>query len=204
MCFLKKAIYVIDYSIYNVIKLNEMGINSYFLPYITNVTNIHLTNMCALNPIVKDIDILFIGSLNKKRKQWIDKLSKLPYNVKIATNIYFEKSIECFARSKILLNVHYYDGKTILEVIRVSTALENNCIVLSEKSDDEYYNMLFEPLLEIVNIDTLEEKIKRILLNYSVELQKNEEKIQKNQTLTSANNLINITELTKFMKNIIN
>lgn len=212
--FLKNALFVIDYSISNVIKFHDMKINSYFLPYTINLFT-DFSNMSDMlnmsnpinkmsNPIVKDIDILFIGSLNKKRKHWIDKLLKLPFNVKIATNIYFEKSIECFARSKILLNIHYYDGKTILEVVRICSALENNCIVLSEKSDDEYYNMLYEPLLEIVNINTMEQRIKDILENYNMELQKNEEKIKNNLTLTSSNNLTDISELVKFMKNIIN
>jgi hypothetical protein len=201
--FLKNALFVIDYSIYNIIKFHDMKINSYFLPYVTTLST-GISNTQTSNAIIKDIDILFIGSLNKKRKRWIDKLLKLPFNIKIATNIFFEKSIECFARSKILLNIHYYDGKTILEVVRICSALENNCIVLSEKSDDEYYNMLYEPLLEIVDINTMEKRIKDILENYNVELQKNEKKIKNNLMLSSSSNLNDMTEFVKFMKNIIN
>ena len=158
--FLKNALYVIDYSILNICKLNEMGINAFFLPYVSTGLNKYdnsLNMSIKINEqknsnITKDIDILFIGTLNTKRKEWLNKIETSKYNVKILTNSYYNESLEYFARSKILLNVHYYHGKSILEVARIIPALENNCIILTEKSDDEYYNYMYKNVIKKIKV----------------------------------------------------
>ena len=38
------------------------------------------------------------------------------------------------AKSKIIINIHYYEGDTILEIPRIYPGIYNYCIILSEKS----------------------------------------------------------------------
>jgi hypothetical protein len=195
--FLKKAIYVIDYSIKNVCKMNDYNINSFFLPYMPSGVN----KYNDLSNTKKDIDILFIGNLNNKRRSWLKELTNEKYSVKIITNLFFEKSIEYFARSKIVLNVHYYGGDSILEVTRIIPALENNCVILTEESHDEYYNLIYNDIVKISNLENLKDSIINILSNYNLIQQ---DSINKFNQIPKETISDDIFELIRFIKNIIN
>ena len=195
--FLKKAIYVIDYSINNVCKMNDYGINSFFLPYMPSGVN----KYNDLSNTKKDIDILFIGNLNNKRRSWLKELTNEKYSVKIITNLFFEKSIEYFARSKIVLNVHYYGGDSILEVTRIIPALENNCVILTEESHDEYYNLIYNDIVKISNLENLKDSIINILSNYNLIQQ---DSINKFNQIPKETMSDDIFELIRFIKKIIN
>jgi hypothetical protein len=195
--FLKKALFVIDYSIKNVFKLHEKGINAFFLPFRSD----NSTKFKNLDNTKKDIDILFIGTLNNKRKEWLKKLNYKKYNIKIITNLFFEKSIEYFARSKIILNIHYYGGDSILEVTRIIPALENKCIILSEESHDEYYNLEFNNIIKITNSNSINDDIDYILNNYNQVIETTQNNFNK---LFNKDNSDNLLELIIFIKNIIN
>jgi len=192
--FLKKALYVIDYSLLNINKLNELGINAFFMPYFPS--GIYKHN--ELSTIKKDIDVLFIGNLNNKRKEWLKELDE-DINLKVITNLFFDKSIEYFARSKIIINIHYYKGDSILEVTRIIPALENNCLIISEDSQDPYYNILYDGIIKNTNLVSLKEDIKYLLNNYNNFLLDTQTKFNK----LSSNNTININELIRFIKNIL-
>lgn len=187
--FLKNAIYTIDYSILNVIKLTEYNINSYFLSYMPHKINKYTTN------ISKDIDILFIGTLNNRRLEWLNQLSN--FNIKIVNNIFFDNSLELFARSKILLNIHYYEGDTVLEVTRIIPGLENNCIILSELSNDEYYDNLYKDIIKWTTKKSIIDDINNILINYDKLIEINNKKFHH---LSTNINYSDITELISFLK----
>jgi hypothetical protein len=196
--FLKKALYVIDYSLININKLNKLGINTFFMPYFSSGIYVHPD----LPNIKKDIDVLFIGNLNNKRKEWLKELTNDTdnnINLKIITNLFYDKSIEYFARSKVVINIHFYKEQSTLEVSRIIPALENNCIVLSEKSNDPYYNIIYDDIIKITDLVKLRDDIKYILNNYDNCLFNNKNKLK---TINN-NNTINITELIRFIKNIL-
>lgn len=195
--FLKKAMYVFDYSLMNVLIEHSKNINSYFLPY--HIDKIYRYPGLTGENFEKDIDVLFIGNLNHRRKEWLKNLTDNNINFKIITNVFYENSIEYFARSKILLNIHFYSGESILEVTRIIPAIVNNCIVLSETSHDSYYNDIYSNIIKITSIDTLIEDIKNILNNYNrltIEYNNNIEKLYSLNT-NDNNNLI------KYINNII-
>lgn len=194
--FLKNALYVIDYSIININKLQEIGINAFFLPYFSSGVYKH----SELSLIKKDIDVLFIGNLNNKRKEWLKELNDENINLKIITNLFFEKSIDYFARSKIVLNIHYYNGNSILEVTRIIPAFENNCLIISENSEDPYYNLIYNSIIKLSNKNTIKEDIKYMLNNYDRLLLD----MDKQVNLIRNNFNINIIELIRFINNIIN
>lgn len=192
--FLNKSLFNIDYSINNIIILHKKNINSYFLPF-------HSLKLFKYpKNIIKDIDILFIGNINDRRKKWLNKLNN--FNIKICKDIFYDKSLELFARSKILLNIHYYDGISILEITRILPALENNCIILSESSNDEYYNLIYNDIIKITNIDNIYNDINNILENYIYyyeylinNLSKINNNIYNNNLLDLINYIINLKTL---------
>jgi hypothetical protein len=193
--FLKKAMYVFDYSLMNIFKHHSKNINSYFLPYHIDKIYKHP----ELPKGEKDIDVLFIGNLNHRRKEWLKNLTDNNINFKIITNVFYENSIEYFARSKILLNIHFYSGESILEVTRIIPAIANNCIILSEISHDKYYNDIYSNLIKITSMDTFIVDINNILNNYNRLIIEYNNNIEKLYSLNKNDN----SDLIKYINNII-
>lgn len=193
--FLKNAIYVIDYSIKNIIKFEDYNINTYYLPHTPNGSYRHKN----LDNINKDIDVLFIGNMNKRRSKWLNKLvvSHKDYKLKIVNKTFFEESIEYLARSKIVVNIHYYEGDTILEVSRIIPALENNCLVISEKSDDDIYNIIYKDIIDISEEDELNNNIEKTLNDYDNKLNKMKNNLKNISFQIIANNIIDLIDIIK-------
>jgi hypothetical protein len=85
--------------------------------------------------IGKDIDILFIGSLNERRRNMLGTMQEAGMGVVSLFNKYGLERDSMIARAKILLNMHFYEAR-IFEAVRVSYYLANGLCVLSEASGD--------------------------------------------------------------------
>ena len=83
----------------------------------------------------QDIDVLFYGSLNPRRRKILNELRDRGLNVRAAFGVYGQKRDKLIARAKVVLNMHYYETK-IFEIVRVSYLLANQRCVVSEKSVD--------------------------------------------------------------------
>jgi len=81
----------------------------------------------------KDIDVLFIGSVNPRRKAVFSSMRALGLEVVTLFGCYGAERNGFISRAKVLLNVHLYEAK-ILEMVRISFYLANKCCVLSEES----------------------------------------------------------------------
>jgi hypothetical protein len=118
-----------DYSHENSKYLRSLGINvENILPisYYPGLERIkHQTE--------KDIDVLFIGSINPRREAMIAVMRAMGLEVTTLFGYYGYQRNVFISRAKILLNVHLYEAK-ILEMVRISFYLANNCCVISERS----------------------------------------------------------------------
>lgn len=83
----------------------------------------------------RDIDVLFVGSLNRRRKRILEHLRSEGVAVHWLFNVYGEERDEIIARAKVLLNFHQHDTQ-IFEIVRVSYLLANRCCVVSETGAD--------------------------------------------------------------------
>src|SRR5580658_1146488 len=83
----------------------------------------------------QDCDFLFYGSLNERRTRMIKALKDAGAKVHTLFGVYGKERDELIARSKIILNVHFYDAK-IFEIVRVSYLLGNSKAVVTECSSD--------------------------------------------------------------------
>lgn len=79
----------------------------------------------------QDIDVLFYGSLNNRRNLILNQLSDAALKVQVAFGVYGKQRDDLIARSKVVLNIHYYDSK-IFEIVRVSYLLANSKAVVTE------------------------------------------------------------------------
>ncbi len=100
--------------------------------------------------VPKDIDILFYGSMNDRRLKVIQELAdKHGINAKYVFGIYGDELSKMIHRSKIVLNVHYYES-SIFEAVRVLPLLASRVPVVSETSvDDEQYAYLENGLVRV-------------------------------------------------------
>jgi hypothetical protein len=83
-----------------------------------------------------DIDVLFYGSLNDRRIAVLEGLARFGVKVHPLFGVYGAERDAWIARSKIVLNMHYYDAQ-VFEQVRVSYLLANACFVVSESGDPD-------------------------------------------------------------------
>ena len=88
----------------------------------------------------KDIDILFYGSLNEHRQKLLNVLGK-KYNLVICNGKHGEELDSFIARSKTLLNIHYYYECAMQEQARMVRWLGAPCNIISETSWKNYLNV---------------------------------------------------------------
>lgn len=90
----------------------------------------------------KDIDVLFFGSMNDRRAKVIDQLKNMNLNIQAFFGVYGPELSVLIHRSKVVLNMHYYES-SVFEAVRVLPLLASKIAVVSEKSvDDEDYSYL--------------------------------------------------------------
>ena len=87
----------------------------------------------------KDIDVLFYGCMNKRRIKILEELKAKGLKLVAVSNCYGEERDVFIARSKIVMNIHYYTPG-ILESVRLGYLLANQKTIVSElNSDSEMY-----------------------------------------------------------------
>jgi len=131
LVLLQAASDVWDYSLENIAVLRQSGIK--------RVRELRLGFHPALRKIAqwqenaKDVDVLFYGSINERRANVLDALGK-HCRVKTLFGVYGDERDGWVARSRIVLNIHHYPSK-IMEQVRLSYLLNNECFVISEESE---------------------------------------------------------------------
>lgn len=143
-----------------------------------NLKNILYVPICFCHILKKkmkvenDIDILFFGSLNPKRKKILNLLKNKNIKLIIQNNNCWDEDLDLLIkRSKIIINIHFYENAT-LEMHRLSYLLTNQCFIISEKTKEQElihkysrgiifceYDMLVNKCLEWLNKDQAERDI---------------------------------------------
>jgi hypothetical protein len=119
-----------DYSQANVEYLAALG-----LPRPTYVPIGYVPELTRIAPAPEDIDVLFYGALNGRRYGVLRDLHDRGLRVKWLSGAYGASRDAWIARSKIVLNMHYFEAK-IFAIVRVSYLLANRRAVVCEHSAD--------------------------------------------------------------------
>jgi hypothetical protein len=141
-----------DYSHLNIAALKKVGVSAKFcgigyMPCLSTIRNIR-----------PDIDVLFYGSLNKRRTDILNELSEaLPNKVQAVFGIYGTRLDNLISRSKIILNIHYYESK-IWEIVRCSYLLANKKCIVSEMGEDTMLEKSFTDAVVFAPYDNLVER----------------------------------------------
>ena len=156
-----------DYSEQNINKLGKLGI--------TNVRFCgigYVPELTRIKPAPEeDIDILLYGSLNERRLNILKQLHNIGLKVEALFGVYGKQRDHYISRSKIVLNIHYYESK-VFEIVRVYYLLANKKLVISEPGNDQElekpvrdglvfapYNSLVEESVRYLREDNLRSKI---------------------------------------------
>ena len=141
--FMKKSLLILEY--------NNDNYNMY-----KNIKNIHEVKIPINSKLLihndKDIDLLFYGTMNDRRKKILDSYKK-HFKIVILTDVFGNELQEYLKKSKIVLNIHYYEN-ALLETCRINEVLRYGCKIISENvnsnNDNMYGNMiLFTDFFEI-------------------------------------------------------
>jgi hypothetical protein len=145
---------LIDYCQLNINVTNKYYKNNF------KIMNVPARNISNTSHKEHLYDIIFIGSMNKRRENIICKL-KEKYKVLIVENIYGEELKQLCNQSNICLNIHYYEN-AILERVRLNEMMEYGIKIISEKPCLEdmdicnYYDSVnFISMID--NLDNLDE-----------------------------------------------
>jgi hypothetical protein len=126
---LEHAESVWDYSTDNIDFLRQRGIAALLIP-----PGYHEKLEQIVPQPTRDIDVLFFGSCGGRRKPVLDSLtSTQELRTEILFGVYGAERDSWIARSKIVLNIHYY-ALRIFEAVRIAYLLNNRCCVVSEES----------------------------------------------------------------------
>ena len=143
-----KAKMILDYSLENIKVFKEKGLKAEHFPF--GWTPFHEYEGVISK---KDIDVIFLGSRSVRRDSVLSKLGGIYYR----DNVFGESYDDIVNRAKISLNIHYYEGKSILEVARIVPLVCRGVLVVSERSDDKYYDDKMEGIIiyidELKNLD---------------------------------------------------
>jgi hypothetical protein len=94
-------------------------------------------------PAEEDVDVLFYGSVNERRRDLLVELERRGARVHAACGVYGAERDRLVARSRIVLNVHFYEAR-VFEIVRVSYLLANGRVVVSERGADPEEERPFE------------------------------------------------------------
>jgi tetratricopeptide (TPR) repeat protein len=119
-----------DYSQTNVERIAALG-----LPRPTFVPIGYVPELTRIEPVTEDVDVLFYGVLSRRRYGILRDLHERGVRVKWLSGVIGARRDAWIARSKIVLNLHYWEAK-IFEIVRVSYLLANKRTVLSETGAD--------------------------------------------------------------------
>jgi len=138
-----------DYSLENIKNLKEIGILD-----VIHMPVGHVQQMERIEKSIhQDIDILFYGSINERRKNILDQLKNTGLNIVTVFGVYGTDRDALISRSKIVLNIHFYESK-IFEIVRISYLLSNGICVVSENGNDDSENQ-FDKSIILTNYDNL-------------------------------------------------
>ncbi|MDA8110633.1 MAG: hypothetical protein M0015_18740 [Betaproteobacteria bacterium] len=129
---LLRAVPVWDYHPANLRMLAQMGARDAQLVRLGYVRT--LTRIAHADE--QDIDVLFYGSRSERRRAVIKALAGAGLHVRSEMGLYGSARDELIARSKIVLNLGYFDDVTLFEQVRVTYLLANQAFVVSESGRD--------------------------------------------------------------------
>lgn len=153
-----KQLPVLDYSPRNCMNLASKGVphaRVMEIGYSSRLTQIRHAE-------VKDIDVLFYGSMNERRLEILRALQQSGLRVAHLFNVYGAERDAVIARAKVVINIHHY-ASGVFEIVRVSYLLANRVCVLTEGNMEDPDLQPFVAGLAIEPYDKMIERCHKLI-----------------------------------------
>ncbi|MGK7910625.1 MAG: methyltransferase domain-containing protein [Synechococcus sp.] len=123
---------VLDYNAENIQAWQHYGVNRCQLLKLG-----YMPQLSRINPpLNQDIDVLFYGSMNKRRRKILIALRARGIKIKVLpVGMYGKERDDWISRAKIVVDIHYYETK-LFNVVRFAHLLSNRKFVVSEYCSD--------------------------------------------------------------------
>jgi hypothetical protein len=135
---LKQDVNILEYNPINVKYFNEnnkfINIKILYLPLAYNTYYSDIFS--KIKTQTKDIDVLFYGTLNDRRRKIINELSKEYKVVHIHPFNNYYQQCEYILRSKVVINIYYYDNNKVFDYFRLSNLISNDIFTITETPED--------------------------------------------------------------------
>lgn len=149
-----------DYSERNIEKLERIGARS--------CKHLRIGYHRKLRRLTKranqDIDVLFYGSINDRRKAILRTLLERGLETKAVFGLYGRDRDSLIERSKVVLNLHLYDSK-IFEVVRVFYLMTNSKAVVSEVGPETHVEQCYLQGIRAVPYESLADACASLVAN---------------------------------------
>jgi hypothetical protein len=145
---------VLDYSIENINKLKELGIESNKIHYLPIGAN---SNSLFQLTALKEYDFVFYGDYySSARRQNFIKALQEKYSVLILQDVFEEELYRAISSVKAVINLHYYENP-LLETTRICECLSLGMPVLSEATSDSHYYPEFNSAVTYFKEDSIDD-----------------------------------------------
>ncbi len=143
---LRSADVVWDFSPENIALLARHGISAVHKPL-----GFHPKMMRVAPAAEQDVDILFYGSLNDRRRCILAELQRR-FHTKVLMGIYGEDRDRWISRAKIVLDLHFYPTR-LFDEVRLSYLLNNRVFVIVEDTPHKKYQetLVYAPYEALVD-----------------------------------------------------
>lgn len=147
-----------DYSGQNIARLAALGLN-----HVRHCPIGYAPTLTRIAPAAEqDIDVLFYGSMNPRRATVIRGLIDTGLKVHAVFGAYGEARDRLIARSRIVLNLHFYEA-AVFEIVRVSYLLANRACVVSETGGDRQLEAPFAQAVAFAEHDSLVRRCEELI-----------------------------------------
>lgn len=143
-----------DYSLRNIQRFKELGIANVRLFQFGYQSQLIRIAMAAH----KDIDVLFYGAINERRRSVLRALEQAGLRVKALFNVYGQERDEWIGRARLVLNMHQIESGN-LELIRLFYLVLNKVPTLSEFDFVGEIEPPFSNQLELTRYESICEQI---------------------------------------------
>lgn len=145
-----------DYSANNVAALRDLGITAKHVPLG------YSSSMRRVFPQQEKFDVLFYGSMNPRREKILERLKASGAKVLEKFGVYGSDLDYWIARSRIIVNIHFYETR-IFEMTRCSYLMANEKCIVSEEGNDKEMEAVYKPAVSFVPYDGIVEECVRLI-----------------------------------------
>jgi hypothetical protein len=156
------AVELWDYSLENIKVHQSHGNNALHVPYAYTLSLSYFPIIYDYSKNPKDVDMFLLGYMNERRNSFVERIPDRS-KIVLSGDYYDENYATLCRRTKVGLNLHYYGGKTILEIHRILPMIANNLLVITQTSDDKWLDDIFAPIVEYFDENNFLEVYNRIL-----------------------------------------